>query len=169
MTESLFIKYYHSPLGTYLLASSRQGVVCVTTANEAETRLARWERHNITRTQQANEHNDALAQQLDDYFAGELRRFGVPLDLRGTPFQIRVWKLVRGIPYGETRSYRQLACFLKPTSSPRAVGRALGSNPVAIIVPCHRVIEADGSLTGYAGGLPIKRALLDLEANSIRA
>ncbi len=159
------MKRYHSPLGTYILVSSQQGVVCVTTEDDADTRLARWKRFN-TRTQDSSEHNDALAEQLDAYFAGKLRRFSVPLDLRGTPFQRMVWELVRNIPYGETLSYSQIAQAVNRPNSARAVGRALSSNPVPVIVPCHRVIGSNGKLTGYAGGLHKKRALLDLEATA---
>ena len=104
------------------------------------------------------------ARQLEEYFKGELTRFGVPLDLRGTPFQLKVWQALCEIPYGETRSYGQLASAVgKPTAS-RAVGGANGRNPVGIIVPCHRVIAASGGLGGFGSGLDYKRKLLDLEA-----
>ncbi len=163
--ETFFLKRYHSPLGTYILVSSQQSVVCVRTEDEADTRLAQWKQYN-TRGRGSSKHNDALAGQLDSYFAGKLRQFSVPLDLRGTPFQCMVWELLRNIPYGETRSYRQIAQAVNRPNSARAVGRALGSNPVSIVVPCHRVIGSNGKLTGYAGGLHKKRALLDLEATA---
>ena len=99
---------------------------------------------------------------LDAYFAGERPDVaGVPLAPRGTAFQRRVWDALLAIPYGETRTYGELAAALG--SSPRAVGTAVGRNPISVIVPCHRVLGADGSLTGYAGGLERKRALLALE------
>jgi methylated-DNA-[protein]-cysteine S-methyltransferase len=98
--------------------------------------------------------------QLDDYFARKRTTFDVPLDPGGTTFQREVWAVLREIPYGETWSYRRVAEALGRPSATRAVGAANGQNPVAIIVPCHRVIGADGSLTGYAGGLAIKRWLL---------
>ncbi len=101
--------------------------------------------------------------QLEAYFDGALRDFDVRLDLQGTEFQRRVWKALLQIPYGETESYGALAARIGQPSASRAVGLANGRNPVAIIVPCHRVIGASGSLTGYGGGLPRKRALLDLE------
>jgi methylated-DNA-[protein]-cysteine S-methyltransferase len=105
-----------------------------------------------------------LRAQLDEYFAGRRRSFDLPVDLAGSPFQRRVWEALRAIPYGETISYGELARRVHPSASPRAVGTANGRNPVCVIVPCHRVIGADGSLTGYAGGLERKRLLLDLES-----
>ena len=102
--------------------------------------------------------------QLELYFAGNLRTFDLPLQLEGTPYQRRVWRALLEIPYGETRSYRDLARSLSPPSVPRAVGQANAANPIGIIVPCHRVIAADGSLGGwYSSHLPLKRFLLDLE------
>ena len=101
--------------------------------------------------------------QLELYFAGRLRDFDLPLALHGTPFQQRVWRSLLGIPYGETRSYADIARHLAPASVARAVGQANAANPIAIIVPCHRVIAADGSLGGYGGGLHRKRFLLNLE------
>jgi methylated-DNA-[protein]-cysteine S-methyltransferase len=104
---------------------------------------------------------EGLARQLDEYFAGERTEFDVTLSEHGTPFELSVWKALRDIPYGETRSYGDLARELGSVA--RAVGRANGRNQISIIVPCHRVIGANGSLTGYAGGLDAKRALLELE------
>jgi methylated-DNA-[protein]-cysteine S-methyltransferase len=103
------------------------------------------------------------AAQLEAYFEGKLRRFNLPLDLVGTGFQRRVWEELVEIPYGETRTYAQVAASIGHPSAIRAVGAANGQNPVAIIVPCHRVIRTGGGLGGYGGGLDAKRALLDLE------
>ncbi|MDT5147854.1 MAG: methylated-DNA-[protein]-cysteine S-methyltransferase [Mycobacterium sp.] len=102
-------------------------------------------------------------EQLHAYFAGELTDFDIELDLHGTEFQRRVWEALLTIPYGETRSYGQIAQQIGAPGSARAVGLANGHNPLAIVVPCHRVIGAGGSLTGYGGGLDRKRTLLDLE------
>ncbi|MBA2946674.1 methylated-DNA--[protein]-cysteine S-methyltransferase [Streptomyces sp. PSKA28] len=104
-----------------------------------------------------------IATQLKAYFAGELKEFTLPLHLHGTPFQRTVWEQLRKIPYGETRSYGELAHELGNPKASRAVGLANGRNPVGIIVPCHRVVGADGSLTGYGGGLERKQQLLDFE------
>jgi methylated-DNA-[protein]-cysteine S-methyltransferase len=106
------------------------------------------------------------ARQLSAYFSGDLRGFDLPLRLRGTPFQISVWQALREIPYGRAISYGELASAIDRPGAARAVGRANAQNPLAIVVPCHRVIGADGDLTGYAGGLGVKAALLALEAGS---
>lgn len=119
-----------------------------------------------------------VAAQLDAYFAGQLREFDLPLDLHGTDLQKEIWQRLLEIPYGETLSYGELAARVdpdlfdtevEPWRRARVVGGANGRNPVAIVVPCHRVIGADGSLTGYGGGLERKRALLELEGCSFAA
>jgi methylated-DNA-[protein]-cysteine S-methyltransferase len=106
---------------------------------------------------------DHIRRELDRYFAGRLKEFSTPVAFSGTQFQTSVWQELRRIPYGETISYLELAKRIKSPKAVRAVGLANGANPVAIIVPCHRVIGANGSLTGFGGGLPAKRALLELE------
>jgi methylated-DNA-[protein]-cysteine S-methyltransferase len=108
------------------------------------------------------------ARQLAEYFRGERRKFDLPLDAQGTPFQKRVWSALRRIPYGETRSYKDIARAAGSPKGARAVGMANHENPIAIVVPCHRVIAADGSLGGYACGLDLKRKLLDLESAAAR-
>ena len=109
-----------------------------------------------------------LAQhQLDEYFAGRRRTFDVPLDLHGTPFQIKAWRLLATVPYGSTVSYRQQALLLGDPNKARAVGAANGRNPVSIILPCHRVVGASGALTGFAGGLDAKRSLLEFESRVV--
>jgi methylated-DNA-[protein]-cysteine S-methyltransferase len=104
----------------------------------------------------------AATEQLEQYFAGERTTFDLELELAGTPFQRSVWDALRSIEYGTTTTYGALARALE--AQPRAVGAAVGATPIPIVIPCHRVIGSDGSLTGYGGGLPRKRALLDLEA-----
>jgi methylated-DNA-[protein]-cysteine S-methyltransferase len=106
---------------------------------------------------------DEAARQLAAWFAGERTAFELPLRPRGTPFQLAVWRALREIPYGETRSYRELAACLGRPAAVRAVGAANGRNPISIVVPCHRVVGADGALTGYAGGVERKRWLLGHE------
>ncbi|OBG26322.1 methylated-DNA--[protein]-cysteine S-methyltransferase [Mycobacterium sp. E3198] len=106
---------------------------------------------------------EAVVEQLGAYFAGELTDFDLELELRGTAFQRRVWQALLTIPYGQTRSYGEIAEQIGAPGSARAVGWANGHNPIAIVVPCHRVIGASGSLTGYGGGLDRKRTLLQLE------
>jgi O-6-methylguanine DNA methyltransferase len=108
-------------------------------------------------------------EQLTRYFEGSLSEFSLPLNTQGTAFQKSVWKALPGIPYGQTISYTHLAYLIGRPHSVRAVGQANSRNPISIILPCHRVVGADGSLTGYGGGLSRKRALLDLEARNLPA
>ena len=124
-------------------------------------------RHKVSSRRDWVRDDDAFAatrRELEEYFAGDRTTFDVELELGGTPFQQRVWNALREIPYGETVSYGELANRIEAPRAVRAVGLANGQNPIGIIVPCHRVIGADGSLTGYGGGLENKRRLLDLEA-----
>ena len=118
-----------------------------------------WNRSALGRVREA----------LEAYFAGELREFRLPLAPRGTDFQLRVWSALQRIPHGTTISYARLAARVGCPRAPRAVGRANATNPISIVVPCHRVVGSDGSLTGYAGGLARKRALLELEGCLARA
>jgi methylated-DNA-[protein]-cysteine S-methyltransferase len=147
-----------SPVGPLLLAADAQGL-----------RLVEFDspRHPMGRTDDWREGRskvlDDTRRQFDGYFAGRRRTFDLPLAPRGTRFQQQVWLALRDIPYGETISYAQLAQRLGMPTATRAVGAANGRNPLPIVVPCHRVIGADGSLTGVGGGLPTKRFLLELE------
>lgn len=102
-------------------------------------------------------------QQLEEYFRGERKDFDLPLDLRGTPFQLAIWEALTTIPYGETRSYKEIAQQINNPKACRAVGLANNRNPVSIVVPCHRVIGSNGKLVGYGGGLAIKERLLEIE------
>lgn len=162
--ETLFVTHYQSPLGTYILGSSKVGVVFVKTEERAGKYLGRWD-HEQTELKENRTYNLELASQLDAYFNGKLRQFNIPLDLRGTTFQRQVWNLLCDIPWGETRSYGHIAKALGRPKAARAVGRAVGTNPVSIVVPCHRIIGSNGALTGYGGGLDRKEALLKLEAS----
>jgi AraC family transcriptional regulator of adaptative response/methylated-DNA-[protein]-cysteine methyltransferase len=111
----------------------------------------------------SNEHLENLRDELARYFAGTLRSFSVPLTYPGTPFQQRVWRQLLAIPFGETRSYEELAAVVEAPRAVRAVGRANGLNRIAIVIPCHRVVNKSGALGGYGGGLRRKQYLLDLE------
>ncbi|MEA2133274.1 MAG: methylated-DNA-[protein]-cysteine S-methyltransferase [Solirubrobacteraceae bacterium] len=148
-----------TPIGELLLTADDDGALTAVDLPNRHRDTAGLERDD--------EHLAAARRQLTEYFAGERTTFDLPLAPAGTPFQVRVWDLLRRIPYGETASYGELAEELgqggRDHRLARAVGAANGRNPLAIVVPCHRVIGADGTLTGYAGGLECKRALLDLE------
>lgn len=151
---------------TVHLAATPAGLCCLSlNTPEAEflARLRRWRCHVDWRHTGDEPLLAEAAGQLRAYFQKKLRRFDVPLELDGTPFQRAVWSALQRIPYGETRSYREIAAELGRPLAARAVGQANRANPVAIVVPCHRVIAAGGSLGGYASGLELKRFLLDLE------
>lgn len=105
--------------------------------------------------------------QLNEYFKGERTEFDIPLDIQGTEFQKQVWKQLIKIPYGETRSYKDIARAVNNSKASRAIGNANGQNPICIIIPCHRVISSDGSLGGYSGGINIKKKLLKLEKSGV--
>jgi methylated-DNA-[protein]-cysteine S-methyltransferase len=158
MTTSSYYSYIDCPLGRMLVQGDGQFVTGLFMPQHKG-----WQSPGAT-WQQSDAPFTAVREQLAEYFAGERQQFDVPIKLVGTPFQQRVWQELERIPFGTTITYAQLAQRVgKPTAS-RAVGNANGRNPVSIIVPCHRVIGADGSLTGYAGGLDRKRWLLDHEA-----
>jgi methylated-DNA-[protein]-cysteine S-methyltransferase len=151
-----------SPVGPLLLAGTAEALQVLAFAHgRAGVPPYDWEPDGSGVLQAARE-------ELDEYFAGSRRTFSVPIAPVGTPFQQRVWKLLRKIPYGKTVSYGELARRLGDPNYVRAVGAANGANPIAIIVPCHRVIGANGSLVGFGGGLPIKKALLELERGERR-
>ncbi|MCB0407412.1 MAG: methylated-DNA--[protein]-cysteine S-methyltransferase [Bdellovibrionales bacterium] len=127
-----------------------------------------WEKQNIANPLKSNDKSalkvaKQAQEEILEYFSGKRQKFEVPLDLEGTEFQKKVWRELVKIPYGETRSYKDIATRLKDSQASRAVGNANGKNPVCIIVPCHRVIAADGSLGGYSGGLDKKKTLLKVE------
>jgi len=160
--ETLFYVRTPSPVGPLFLAASTKGLMRL----EFEARMQKLN----PGTTQLHKSKPALApylRELNDYFAGERREFSFPLDLRGTEFQLACWHALLEIPYGETRSYRDIAQAIGHPHAYRAVGMSNNRNPVAIVVPCHRVIASSGSLCGYGGGLDIKRKLLDLEQASL--
>lgn len=161
----LFYTAINSPVGQLYLASNARGLCALTLGDTARDNLFDY----LQRTYPEGEiqaSKPALRQvidQVDAYFQGDLTEFDLDIDLNGTEFQRRVWQELRRIPYGETRSYGELATLVNSPGGMRAVGSANGQNPIPIIIPCHRVIAADGSLGGYTGGLGIKHALLEME------
>ncbi|HEY6302851.1 MAG TPA: methylated-DNA--[protein]-cysteine S-methyltransferase [Terriglobales bacterium] len=160
--ETLFYLRTPSSVGPLFLAASTKGLVRL----EFEARMQKLNSGAI----ELHESKPALApylRELNEYFAGGRREFSLPLDLRGTEFQLACWHALLEIPYGETRSYRDIADAIGHPHAYRAVGMSNNRNPVAIIVPCHRVIASSGSLCGYGGGLDLKRKLLDLEQASL--
>ena len=156
---SLGYKVIDSPVGKLKLIANDKGLVAILWENDKPSRVRLGEMVE-------DQEHPILAEtehQLGDYFAGKRKTFSVPLEMRGTVFQKSVWNALRAIPFGETRSYGQLARQLGNPTATRAVGAANGRNPISILVPCHRVIGSSGKLTGFAGGLKTKARLLDLE------
>ena len=156
---NLAYKTIDSPVGKLKLVASDQGLVAVLWENDKPSRVRLGAmvsngRHPILLDTE---------RQLEEYFARKRKTFSIALDMRGTSFQRNVWELLLAIPFGETRSYGQLAKQLGNSKAMRAVGAANGRNPISIIVPCHRVIGSSGKLTGFAGGLETKARLLSLE------
>jgi O-6-methylguanine DNA methyltransferase len=161
--ESISFTRANSPAGPLLLALSSRGLLRLEfdRGQPAEGPNQTW-----------TESNAALKpwlRELDEYFSGQRRDFSLPLDLRGTDFQLKCWRALLDIPYGETRSYRDIARAIGHPHAFRAVGMSNNRNPIAIVVPCHRVIASDGTLCGYGGGLDLKRKLLDLEQANVGA
>jgi methylated-DNA-[protein]-cysteine S-methyltransferase len=144
---------YHAPVGELVITYQDGAVIALKRADA--TALPEDAPNALT---------EAVCRQLDEYFAGTRTTFDFPLRLQGTPFQEKVWAALRDIPYGETRSYQQIAQAIGQPKACRAVGMANHRNPIYIVVPCHRVVGANGALTGYGGGLDMKKALLELEA-----
>lgn len=154
--------HFDSPVGTLLLVADAEGLREINFPKDGRTAApdAAW-REN------ASVLREPICQ-LQEYFAGKREDFDLPLAPQGTPFQQQVWKQLCRIPYGETISYGELARRIGNPNASRAVGLANGSNPIPIIIPCHRVIGSNGKLTGYGGGLPIKEKLLALEQRQLR-
>lgn len=161
---SLAYKTIASPVGRLKLVASDKGLVAVLWENDKPNRV----RLGPMMADQKHPILLDTERQLEQYFAGERKTFSVALDMRGTSFQKTVWEALLAIPFGETRSYGQLAKQLGNARAMRAVGAANGRNPVSIIVPCHRVIGSSGKLIGFAGGLETKALLLSLEEQGTR-
>ena len=153
----MYYTYATSPIGQLLLAGSADALQVIGFPHGDKARRADigWERYD--------EPFKKTARQLNEYFAGDRQEFELDLAPDGTTFQVEVLEALRGIPYGETCTYRDIAVAVGRPEAVRAVGNANGRNPLPIVIPCHRVIGSDGSLTGFGGGIEIKRYLLDLE------
>ena len=157
---AICVRTLKTPVGVLRLAASEDRVLALEwTRRRSEPALERWLRRHIPHAAETPVLRAALAE-LREYFAGKRREFDVPVDPAGTDFQRRVWSAVAAIPFGETTSYGKIAAALGGPQLARAVGAAVGANPIAIIIPCHRVVGSDDSLTGYGGGLRTKIWLL---------
>ena len=147
----MYYSYYQSPIGTIKIEATQNEIVTVQFTNCVQS------------VDKPNEITPICEKQLREYFERKKKKFDIPLKLEGTEFQKKVWKELCKIPYGETVSYRQIAVNINNEKAVRAVGSAIGKNPIAIIVPCHRVIGTNGAMTGYAYGIEKKEKLLNLE------
>ena len=169
-SATVYYSTMDSPVGRLTICCSEKGVLQVAVGRRSTSKPGDANGRRLARPQwvRSREKTRQLEKQLAGYFAGRRRKFPVRLDLRGTPFQRKVWEALRSIPYGETRSYADVARRIGRPRAARAVGMANHWNPVAILVPCHRVIAADGGLGGYASGLRVKKFLLQLEQRRSR-
>lgn len=152
MDENRYIQYLETPSGLLMLTSTKSVLIGV-----------KWVEEKNREETESRPILEQTKSQLNEYFQGLRKDFNLSLDIRGTAFQKRVWHVIRQIPYGQLRSYQDIANALDNPSAPRAVGRANNKNPLAIIIPCHRVIGTNGLLTGYVGGLEVKKDLINLE------
>ena len=162
--ETVFFFRTPSPVGPLFLAASEKGLVRL----EFQARVMKLNNKTI-RLRESRQFLAPYLLELNEYFSGDRREFTMPLDLRGTAFQRACWQALLAIPYGETRSYAGIARAIGHPQAFRAVGMSNNRNPIAIVVPCHRVIASGGSLCGYGGGLDIKRKLLDLEQAHVQS
>ena len=155
-----------APFGVVTVIGSNFGIRFVMFSNDAHPKPL--EKLHISDTDIHDSVNDAVIQ-LDEYFAGSRRDFELPLDLQGTEFQVAAWNALADIPYGHTASYGQQAASIGRPKAVRAIGGANGRNPVGIVLPCHRIVGADGSLTGFGGGIAVKKWLLDHEQSILHS
>lgn len=157
MNAEFSVMTISTAVGSLVLRASNKGLVSIDRGKAAR----------VKGETKAERHVALAARELGEYFAGKRRKFTVPLDLQGTPFQVKAWKTLLRIPFGKVVSYGEEARMLGKPTAYRAVGSANGRNPIPIIVPCHRVVAGDGTLGGYSAGLPMKRKLLALEGVSV--
>jgi O-6-methylguanine DNA methyltransferase len=164
--ETVEISHVETPIGRLGLTSTESGLACIELPRAAGCGMRGWLHNHLptARCVEGGTRNRGAVDQILEYLAGERTDFDLPLDLRGTDFQLKVWNALQQIPFGERRSYREIAQSIGRPKAVRAVGSANGSNPISLIVPCHRVINSDGKLGGYGGGLPLKARLLAMES-----
>jgi len=162
----LDIKYYDfmTPIGKMTIAFSEKGIVYLGVKDAEDMNLLR-EKYGHAEKVNMDEYD--YHKEIIEYLNGKRKVFTLPLDLRGTDFQLKVWKELLNIPYGETRTYKEIAFNIGNPKACRAVGGALNKNPVLIVVPCHRVIGSNGSLVGFGGGIELKARLLELERKTV--
>lgn len=168
MKNAVLFTTMPSPIGSITIARTNKGICSITFGESTKTlmSLRLWSQRWLQQDELLRGEDpllDSVKEELQQYFEGKRTEFSVPLDLHGTPFQKIVWQQLLKIPYGETRSYKEIAMAIDTPKAVRAIGGANHNNPISIIVPCHRVIGSNGALVGYGGGLTIKEQLLELE------
>ena len=162
--EIIYYSYFQSLfLKKVFVASTERGICMVDFLKSEKTFLKRLKERFLGKTVRDDQKNKEVLSQLKRYLKGDLRRFDCKLDLKGTPFERKVWSALAKIPYGQTRSYKEIAQAIGHPKAFRAVGNANGKNSIPLIIPCHRVIESNGGLGGFGHGLKVKKQLLDLE------
>ena len=167
--ETLYVTRFDSPIGPSRVASTEEGLAYLELPRADGRGYGGWLRRSFPNAEciEAYQPNQAAIRQVTEYLNGKRQEFDLSLDLRGTEFQRRVWDALLEIPFGETRSYAEIAATVGKPSASRAVGAANGANPVPLVVPCHRVIASGGKLGGYAGGLELKARLLAAECQTV--
>jgi epoxyqueuosine reductase len=167
--ERIYYATAKTEVGRILVASSAEGLCRVALPSEDDQAFWNWLRRRFAtgRVQENTQKNSLIMEELQAYFTGELHEFDLKLDLRATPFQVDVLHEIARIPFGETVTYSHIAKSIGKPIARQAVGAATGSNPIPIVIPCHRVVGADGRMVGYGGGIPLKEWLLHLEGHSI--
>jgi methylated-DNA-[protein]-cysteine S-methyltransferase len=168
--EKIYYSFFHSPiLKRVFVASTSKGVCAVDFLTSEQSFLKNFRKQFLGNIVRDDRKNQKALTQLKKYLKGELKHFDCPLDMEGTPFEKKVWSALRKIPYGKTRSYKDIAKSIGHPKAFRAVGNANARNPIPLIIPCHRVIESNGGLGGFGHGVKVKRRLLDFEkAHGIR-
>jgi len=163
--ETVHIARSNSPIGRFRVATTEVGLAYLELPHSSGRGMQDFLETHVPERRCVDDvgPNKAAIEQVFEYLASERTHFDIPLDLRGTPFQRAVWDVLLKIPYGESRSYAEVACAIGRPTAPRAVGSANNANPVSLVVPCHRVIAADGSLGGYGGGQQLKARLLAMD------
>ena len=168
--HAIFYSHMETPIGKLLVASSEKGLVRIMFSHEGKVdsvSLLKKEHPEETLVEDRGK-NLLVIKQLEEYFNGSRTVFSLPLDIRGTEFQKSVWDALKKVPYGETRSYGEIARSIGKPKAARAVGNANRKNPIPIVIPCHRIIGSDGSMTGFGGGIPLKKKLLELERGILK-
>lgn len=164
MNQRYALQYIHSPVGQLRLIADEQYLIGVLWRNETIRRFSQFEYCEVA----YHPILEQATQQLQQYFAQQRQNFDLPISIQGTNFQIDVWNALKTIPYGETRSYQDIAQQIGRPKAVRAVGMTNGQNPLSIIIPCHRVIGKNGKMVGFGGGIKHKITLLEIEANAIQ-